>query len=232
MLVLPVPQSYKPFARVCQLCLGRLFQIRLLHSWTLTTIPCSIVSFLPLWCVFCLSAFQIWSSLFPLLAYTFLASKTTKMSFFWLLKNGLGPPRLASKLPSAVSTRCSYSLRRSHSSQVPLCSTAARCSSFLVSSCLIWNSLSTSSISVNNLSAFKHALDVCFSHDRFTFGLPPWLFPIRLLAFFLFDLFFANILHVFFEYLLLLFPFSPLPLLYVFSLSCYSCPLVSAKENP
>lgn len=97
-----------------------------------------------------------------------------KLYYFWSLKKGLGPPSLALKLPPAISERSSYSLRSSHSSQVPLCSSSKRLSSFLVSSCIIWNSLPASVASTDqSASLFKLSLDKFFEKDRYSFGIPP-----------------------------------------------------------
>lgn len=96
-----------------------------------------------------------------------------KLFYFWSLKKGLGPPTLSRRLPSSISDRCSYNLRTSHSSQVPLCSSSAHLSSFLASSCILWNSLPASIVSCDKSSlAFKRAVDKFFEHDMFSFGIP------------------------------------------------------------
>lgn len=95
-----------------------------------------------------------------------------KLAFFWLLKNGVGPPGLREKLPASASDRCSYSLRSSHSSAVPLCSTSSHLSAFLPSTCIIWNSLPASVASASSVSSFTRLAKLHLQHDKFSLGLP------------------------------------------------------------
>lgn len=95
-----------------------------------------------------------------------------KIIHFWRLKNGLGPPSLSEKLSASVSQRCNYSLRSSHSSQVPLCSSSARLTSFLPSSCILWNTLPPTVVSTTSVSSFCKLLDAHYSSDTYSFGLP------------------------------------------------------------
>ena len=95
-----------------------------------------------------------------------------KLILFWKLKNGLGPPSLSQRLPTSASVRCSYSLRSSHSSQIPLCSSSAHLSSFLPSSCVLWNALPSSVVDVKSLSSFISHLDTHFKSDMYSYGIP------------------------------------------------------------
>ena len=85
-------------------------------------------------------------------------------------KNGNGPPSLSAKLPAFISDRCSYSLRSSHSSQVPFCSSSAHLSSFLPSTRILWNSLHSSVACAHFLSSFVNWIDT-FDSDMFPDGL-------------------------------------------------------------
>ena len=96
-----------------------------------------------------------------------------QLVYFWQLKNGFGPPSLSVRLPAAVTERCPYNLRSSHSSQVPFCSSSSRLSSFMPSSCILWNTLPASVISAKSTASFSRQLDCFFSCDMFSFGIPP-----------------------------------------------------------
>ena len=85
-----------------------------------------------------------------------------QLVYFWQLKNGFRPPSLSVRLPADVTERCSYNLRSSHSSQVPFCS-SSRLSSFMPSSCILWNSLPASVISAKLTASFSRQLDCFFS---------------------------------------------------------------------
>ena len=95
-----------------------------------------------------------------------------KLRHFWLLRNGLGPPSLSAKLPATVSERCTYSLRSPHSSQIPLCVSSAHMSSFLPSTCSLWNTLPSHVAQSKSLSSFINLLDKFYAHDIHKFGLP------------------------------------------------------------
>lgn len=123
---------------------------------------------------FCVSQFSK-SQLLSFLGWPTLSwrRRRQKLLLFWQLKNGLGPPSLTASLPSAISTRCSYSLRSAHSSQVPRCSSSAHLSSFIPSACILWNSLSPEITSATSASSFSRHLDNFYLSDTFSFGLPP-----------------------------------------------------------
>lgn len=96
-----------------------------------------------------------------------------KLVYFWSAKKGLGPPSLTSKIPPALSDHCSYSFRSPHLLQIPRSKTARRMSSFISSSCILWNSLPPSVASTSqSISSFKARLDLFFSPDKFSFSLP------------------------------------------------------------
>ena len=99
--------------------------------------------------------------------------RRAKVIYFWSLMNSRGPPNLSKCIPNAISDRCSYQLRNSKSVQFPLCSSAARLSSFIPSSIALWNSLPVNVSSESSLSSFTSSLDSHFAADRFTFGFPP-----------------------------------------------------------
>ena len=96
-----------------------------------------------------------------------------KLIYFWSLQKGFGPPALAAKVPPLFSDHSSYSFRSPHLLQTPRSRTTRRLTSFLSSSCILWNSLPSSVASTSqSISSFKARLDTFFSSDKFTFGLP------------------------------------------------------------
>ena len=95
-----------------------------------------------------------------------------KLILFWQLKNGFGPSSLSAQLPAAVSARCHYALRSSHSYQVPFCSSSSHLSSFLPSTCVIWNSLPVATSSARSVPSFTSLLHQFFASDTYYFSLP------------------------------------------------------------
>ena len=82
-----------------------------------------------------------------------------------------GPPCLSSRIPKSVNNRCEYSLRNTGTVELPACSSSLYLSSFIPSSCLLWNSLPPDVSSCSSVSSFTLMLDSHFSFDRFTLGL-------------------------------------------------------------
>ncbi len=95
-----------------------------------------------------------------------------KLLLFWRLSNGEGPPSLRNHIPPTVSTRADYSFRNGKSVSFPRCSTKWRLKMFLPSTILLWNSLPSSLTSATSSSSFLSKLDVHFSTDMFSLGLP------------------------------------------------------------
>ena len=67
--------------------------------------------------------------------------RRAKLIYFWKLVNNQGPPCLSSRIPKSVNNRCEYSLRNTGTVELPACSSSLYLSSFIPSSCLLWNSL-------------------------------------------------------------------------------------------
>ena len=97
--------------------------------------------------------------------------RRAKLIYFWKLVNNQGPPCLSSRIPKSVNNRCEYSLRNTGTVELPACSSSLYLSSFIPSSCLLWNSLPPEVSSSSSVSSFTLMLDSHFSSDRFTLGL-------------------------------------------------------------
>ena len=97
--------------------------------------------------------------------------RRAKLIYFWKLVNNQGPPCLSSRIPKSVNNRCEYSLRNTGTVELPACSSSLYLSSFIPSSCLLWNSLPPDVSSCSSVSSFTLMLDSHFSFDRFTLGL-------------------------------------------------------------
>ena len=97
--------------------------------------------------------------------------RRAKLIYFWKLVNNQGPPCLSSRIPKSVNNRCEYSLRNTGTVELPACSSSLYLSSFIPSSCLLWNSLPPDVSSSSSVSSFTLMLDSHFSFDRFTLGL-------------------------------------------------------------
>ena len=97
--------------------------------------------------------------------------RRAKLIYFWKLVNNKGPPCLSSRIPKSVNNRCEYSLRNTGTVELPACSSSLYLSSFIPSSCLLWNSLPPDVSSSSSVSSFTLMLDSHFSFDRFTLGL-------------------------------------------------------------
>ena len=97
--------------------------------------------------------------------------RRAKLIYFWKLVNNKGPPCLSSRIPKSVNNRCDYSLRNTGTVELPACSSSLYLSSFIPSSCLLWNSLPPDVSSSSSVSSFTLMLDSHFSFDRFTLGL-------------------------------------------------------------
>ena len=97
--------------------------------------------------------------------------RRAKLIYFWKLVNNQGPPCLSSRIPKSVNNRCEYSLRNTGTVELPACCSSLYLSSFIPSSCLLWNSLPPDVSSSSSVSSFTLMLDSHFSSDRFTLGL-------------------------------------------------------------
>ena len=97
--------------------------------------------------------------------------RRAKLIYFWKLVNNQGPSCLSSRIPKSVNNRCEYSLRNTGTVELPACSSSLYLSSFIPSSCLLWNSLPPDVSSSSSVSSFTLMLDSHFSFDRFTLGL-------------------------------------------------------------
>ena len=94
--------------------------------------------------------------------------RRAKLIDFWKLVNNQGPPCLSSRIPKSVNNRCEYSLRNTGTVELPACSSSLYLSSFIPSSCLLWNSLPPDISSSSSVSSFTLMIDSHFSSDRFT----------------------------------------------------------------
>ncbi len=95
-----------------------------------------------------------------------------KLLLLWRLLHGDGPPSLCKAVPPLVSSRASYSFRNRNTVSFPCCSTVRRLKSFLPSAILLWNSLPSSITEAISSPSFISKLDLHFSADKFSFGLP------------------------------------------------------------
>ena len=93
-----------------------------------------------------------------------------KLLLLWDLLQGSGPPNLRDQVFPA-STRTQYCLRNPLSLAAPHCRTVHRRKSFLPSTVTPFNSLPPSAVSCSSKSSFKHAIDLHFVEDKFSFGL-------------------------------------------------------------
>ena len=93
-----------------------------------------------------------------------------KLLLLWDLLQGSGPPNLRNQV-SPASTRTQYCLRNPLSLAAPHCRTVHRLKSFLPSTVTLFNSLPSSAVSCTSKSSFKHAIDLHFVEDKFSFGL-------------------------------------------------------------
>ena len=93
-----------------------------------------------------------------------------KLLLLWDLLQGSGPPNLRDQV-SPASTRTQYCLRNPLSLAAPHCRTVHRLKSFLPSTVTLFNSLPSSAVSCSSKSSFKHAIDLHFVEDKFSFGL-------------------------------------------------------------
>ena len=85
--------------------------------------------------------------------------RRAKLIYFWKLVNNQGPPCLSSRIPKSVNNRCEYSLRNTGTVELPACSSFLYLSSFIPSSCLLWNSLPPDVSSCSSVSSFTLMLD-------------------------------------------------------------------------
>ena len=104
------------------------------------------------------------------LANLSLASPTSEIA-----QSTLGPPSWQrspeSERPSIpASTRTQYCLRNPLSLAAPHCRTVHRLKSFLPSTVTLFNSLPSSAVSCSSKSSFKHAIDLHFVEDKFSYG--------------------------------------------------------------
>ena len=99
--------------------------------------------------------------------------RQSKLAYFWLLMNGRGPPSLSKCVPDTVKERCSYNLRNARSVEFPHCSSTARLLTFIPSSIALWNSLPARITALSSLKSFSSSVELHFSADKYTFGLPP-----------------------------------------------------------
>ena len=85
----------------------------------------------------------------------------------------VGEPLINTETFSLTVLRLSpeYSLRNTGTVELPACSSSLYLSSFIPSSCLLWNSLPPDVSSSSSVSSFTLMLDSHFSFDRFTLGL-------------------------------------------------------------
>ena len=93
-----------------------------------------------------------------------------KLLLLWDLLQGSGPPNLRDQI-SPASTRTQYCLRNPLSLAAPHCRTVHRLKSFLPSTVTLFNSLPSPAVSCSSKSSFKHAIDLHFVEDKFSFGL-------------------------------------------------------------
>ena len=97
--------------------------------------------------------------------------RQAKLIYFWKLLNNQGPPCLSSRIPKSVNNPYEYSLRNTGTVELPACSSSLYLSSFIPSSCFLWNFLPPDVSSSSSISSFTLMLDSHFSFDRFTLGL-------------------------------------------------------------
>ena len=93
-----------------------------------------------------------------------------KLLQLWDLLQGSGAPILRDQV-SPASTRTQYCLRNPLSLAAPHCRTVHRLKSFLPSTETLFNSLPSSAVSCSSKRSFKHAIDLHFVEDKFSFGL-------------------------------------------------------------
>ena len=90
---------------------------------------------------------------------------------FWKLRNHCGPPQLENMLPPAVGAGTDHGLRKRLNFEIPLTRTRAHSQTFLPSTVVLWNDLSSDIQSCSSLGCFHSALCRHYSHDRLSFGL-------------------------------------------------------------
>ena len=124
-----------------------------------------------------------------MLAYFIVASATTKAYSVLAAEEWLRPFFIVSR--AACGCVCPLPLRflrSSHSAQVHFCSSSSHLSSFLPSTCMIWNSLPVAISSAWSVSSFTSLLDQFFASDTYS----SWL-SLRRIYFFVF---FFSLVHL------------------------------------